>query len=582
MAARRFPAAVNGRFLAARAAVAALVAALVLLPSEGSSPPARVAVALALLAWMVLGGWLAGSRGPLSRLPGSAVGLLLSGDTVAAAAAAWAAGGIAAPALLLIALPVLAGGLLCQCRVGLLLGVLAGALCGLLAGPAGSPAQVPPAEVIAYHGAVFVAVGLGAGFLGRWLAAGLREADETRRELAEVRLNTDRILESLACGLIALDAHGRAGAVNPEARRLLGLREDEEARTALAETNPALLAFIAEGLETGPVRPAAACACGAGLRARDESARGDDSGGTEREVELTGPDGRAFPAWVRRAPIIDADGRLHGLVALFSDLSDRKRLEEAARRGERLSAVAELSGGLAHEIRNSLKPITGCIELLVRRELLDERARPMIEVITREAESLEAFLSQFLALARDKTLKLETVDLEELIGTEVRALALAARVEGADAIAAVAVRGEAGLRVRADADWLRLAFRNVILNAIEARPGGRVTVTISPALLGGRPAVRVAVADEGPGFGALGFAEALRPFRTGKPAGTGLGLPIALRAIQEHGGRLAHEETPGGGATLVVELPMNGPSRGMAPPPGEASEERAATRPAAA
>ena len=522
----------GGRLPAARAAIGGLVAVLVVALGELPDLAARAGVAGGLLAWVAGGTALLKWAGRFSRR-GFAVGLLLIGDMVAAALATWATGGIAAPSLLLIALPVLAGGLLFQCRIGLLLGALAGALCVLLGARTMGPPGPLLARSIAYHGGAFIAVGLGAGLLGRRMAASLSEAAETRRQLEEVRLSTERILENLACGLIAVDADGRPGTVNPAARRLLGLAADDPSG-----------AFQREGRHA-PLRDLMR----AGL---EETAEG-----SERELELSGPGGRKFPAWVKVAPVTDAAGTLHGLVALFWDLTERKHLEEAARRGERLAAIGELSAGLAHEIRNSLKPITGCIELLGRQGLLDERARPMVEVITREAESLEAFLSQFLALARDKSLKLVQVDLEELIGTEARALSLGAQAQAG----AVVIGGEHGLRVMGDPDWLRLVFRNLILNGLEANPGGRVTVNLAAARLDGRPAVRARIADEGPGFGAGGFLEALKPFETGKPAGTGLGLPIALRGVQAHEGRLYLDEREPRGAALVVELPIDGPQR---------------------
>ncbi len=532
-----------GRFPASRAFVALLVSALVVVLGAPAALSTRALVAGAILAWTAVGAALL-HAGVLRGWPRIASAFVLTGDIGAAAAAARLTGGIGAPSLLLVAVPVLAAGLLLQCRAGIVLGLLAGLVSGALATQDASSSG-GMLIIIAYHAGVFTALGLGVGLLGRRMAASLREADESRRELREVRLGNDRVLESLSCGVIALDALGRVQSANPAARRLLGLSRacapssDDAAAGGslplLCGRNPALLEMISS-VERGLAVEA------------------------ERELELTGPEGRIFPAWVKAAPVVDDAGVRHGIVALFWDLTERKRLEEAARRGERLAAIGELSAGLAHEIRNSLKPITGCIELLARRGLLAEAARPMTEVIVREAESLEAFLSQFLALARDKTLKLEEVDLEELIEDEAKAITLGAPGPAP----AITIEGTRGLTVRGDPDWLRLVFRNLILNAVEANPAGRVRVEIAASRWHERPSARVRVRDEGPGFGALDFFEALKPFQTGKPAGTGLGLPIALRGVQEHEGRLALESGREGGATLVVELPTKGPGASRA------------------
>jgi len=284
--------------------------------------------------------------------------------------------------------------------------------------------------------------------------------------------------------------------------------------------------------------------------------KGIDLAVRDGERILRPPGRRPFPAWIKLAPVTDADGADRGRVLLFWDLTERKRLERAARRSQRLSAVAELSGGLAHEIRNSLRPITGCAELLRSQGLLPESARPMVEIITREADSLEVFLSQFLALARDKRVKLEPFDLEELIRQEGNAVTMA----GHPASGEVVVAGGGGVRLRGDPDWLRQVFRNVILNGMEAKPGGTVRVGFRRFRRHGRPWVRVTVEDDGPGIAPEDRRRVFRPFWSGKSAGTGLGLPIALRGVREHGGRIGLQTRQSGGTAVRVDLPVNGPA----------------------
>jgi PAS domain S-box-containing protein len=525
-----------GRFLRARIAVVSAVALLVALPRPGDGAYRNLEVALALLLWVAVGSALAGLRRLLERYPHTAFGCLLAGDTFAAAAVIWATGGLGQPTLLLITLPILAGGLLLLWRAGLILGLEAALLYEVMALYDGHTLAAFDGlwRGIAYHTGIFVAIGLGAGFLGMRAAEKLREGALARRELAEVQLSTDRIVECLGCGLIALDAQGRVRTVNRAARRLLDLAgEPCDLRQLFGGRHGALLKLLRRERE----------------RAGEER---------ERELRLRGRDGRGFPVLVKTAAVMSATGEPHGLVALFWDLSDRERQEEAARKRERLAAVGELAAGLAHEIRNSLKPITGCIELIEKQGALPERLRPMMEVVTREADSLEAFLSQFLALAQDKSLKLESIDLDELISQEAAALAAA----DARADARVVHAGEGGIRLRGDRERLRLVFRNLILNGLEANPQGLVRVELERFTRRTRPWVRVRIHDEGPGFGRLDFGEALKPFRTSKPAGTGLGLPTAQRGVREHGGRLSLDPREPVGATLIVELPLDGPADG--------------------
>jgi PAS domain S-box-containing protein len=524
------------RFFRARVAVGVAVALLVALQRPGGGAYPNLEVALALLLWVAAGSGLVFLRRLLERHPRMALGCLLGGDTFAAAAVIWAIGGLGQPALLLIALPILAGGLLLLWRAGLILGLEAGLLYEVMALYDGHTLAAFDGlwSGIAYHTGIFVALGLGAGFLGMRAAAKLREAALARSELAEVQLSTDRIVESLGCGLIALDAQGRVRTVNRAARRLLDLAgEPGDLRQLFGGRHGALLKLLRRERE----------------RAGSER---------ERELRLRGRDGRGFPVLVKTAAVVTAAGERHGLVALIWDLSERERQEEAARKRERLAAVGELAAGLAHEIRNSLKPITGCIELIEKQGALPPRMRPMMEVITREADSLEAFLSQFLALAQDKSLKLEPIDLDDLIGREVAALTAA----DARADARVVIGGGGGICLRGDRERLRLIFRNLILNGLEANPQGLVRVELERFARRSRPWVRVRIHDEGSGFGRLDFGEALKPFRTSKPAGTGLGLPTALRGVREHGGRLSLDPREPVGATLIVELPLDGPAEG--------------------
>jgi len=486
---------------------------------------------------LALGGWLA--LGTLATAPGvlgrrwnhASLVLLLVGDLLATAVAVRIAGDLGGPTLLLLAIPVLAGGLLLQWRIGLLLGLMAAIVSrALVLLPHGHPVDALGAVGLYYAGA-FSVIGLAAGFLGSRLAASLREAEQSRSELEAVRLSTDRIVESLGCGLIAVDAEGRVQTVNREARHLLGLAGSNAAiEQELAERHRGLHRLLRLSREPARVR--------------------------DGERVLRAPGKRPFPAWVKLAPVTGAHGEPHGRVLLFWNLTERKRLERTARRSQRLSAIAVLSAGLAHEIRNSLRPITGCVELLQTKGLLPDTARPLVEVITREADALEAFLSQFLALARDKTLKFESIDLEELIRQEARALTMAGAPEGAQ----VVVAEEGRVRLRGDRDWLRQVFRNLILNGLEAKPGGVVRVGFTRQRRQGRPWVRVTVEDEGAGLAPEDLRRAFRPFWSDKPAGTGLGLPIALRGVREHGGRIHLDTQRTVGTAVIVDLPVGGPS----------------------
>ncbi len=520
-----------GRFLFARWLVGLLAAVLIGLQGAWLEQIPTLLSAVALAAWLTLTTAalrLLGAQGQWLTRPTAL--WILAGDCLMSAVVVRAVGSMQSPTLLLLALPVLGGGFLQQWRPGLLLGLFASLLYGLIGLEGARRGMLPGAlwSLIAFHTLLFASMGLMAGLLGRQMLSSLREAAATRSELETVRLTTDRVLHALTCGLIAVDAAGRIQSINPEARRLLGLPAGAaDLSGGVAERNQGLLALLALARED--------------CRAR------------EVELTLRGPAEQDFPAWIKVSPAFGDQGTLHGLVALFWDLTERKRQEDYARRRERLAMVGEMSAGLAHEIRNSLKPITGSIELLQKRTPIGPELQPLLDLITREAASLEAFLSQFLTLARDKTLKLVQIDLEDLIGKEAQALQVGRTRDPGDV--AIHVSGNGALQLEGDPDWLRQAFRNVMLNALEADPAGRVEVRLERFERDGRPWIRTRVSDHGPGLAGIDPREVFDPFRTTKPHGSGLGLPIAQRGVEEHGGRIAFDTSWPEGGCVVIELP---------------------------
>ncbi|MBD3237887.1 MAG: hypothetical protein GF330_14405 [Candidatus Eisenbacteria bacterium] len=516
-------------FLLGRAGVALLVILLVVSRGHWSLAEINLPAGLALLGWLAsssAAGVLGARHRNLRRLT---LGALLFGDSMAAALAVRAVGGVQSSAVLLFALPVAAGSLVLRRRTALLHGAVTAVLYALL-GIEELHAGVPSGQIwsaVIFHTLLFTTFGLAIGLVSVRMARLLHEAVRSRSELEAIRLSTDQVLGNLSCGLVAVEPTGALRILSPQARRLgPGEAEPEDIWQLLQGDNAPLLRLIEDHL------------------------RGDRDG-ADQEILLRPAGGKSFPAWLRVASVTGNDGCFHGLVVMFWDISARLAEEERARRRERLAAVGELSAGLAHEIRNSLKPITGCVELLRKRGGLPPAARPMTEVIEREADALEAFLSQFLELTQHKAVKFSAVDLEELIGAEAASLVVAGRWRGRE----IRIAASGATRAWGDRDWLRQIFRNLLINALEAAEGGVVDVDFTTLRRAGRNWLRIGVSDEGPGLQGLTASESFEPFRTTKSGGTGLGLAIVRRAVLEHSGRVAFDETRRPGARVVVELP---------------------------
>ncbi len=282
-----------------------------------------------------------------------------------------------------------------------------------------------------------------------------------------------------------------------------------------------------------------------------------------------------------------------GTVAIFTvqarHLRERRALEEVIVREKRLSALGNLAAGVAHEIRNPLNAISIGLQRL-RLEFApqdgkqrEEHAR-LARIIEAEVGRLNTIVQRFLTLARPLKLTLVEEPFQALLSELVTLLAPQATAHGIRTVLDLQVEG---LRVRMDRSQLAHAFMNVLLNAIQAMPqGGTLTVrarladaTIgkrgnpdfpiaqSPSRLASRPhgpaagqVVEVIVTDSGPGIPAEHLDRLFEPYFTTKPDGTGLGLPLTHKILEEHRGGIRAENGAGGGATFVITLPVAGSS----------------------
>jgi signal transduction histidine kinase len=211
---------------------------------------------------------------------------------------------------------------------------------------------------------------------------------------------------------------------------------------------------------------------------------------------------------------------------------------------ERLRAFREIARRVAHEMKNPLTPIRFAVSSLGRTATKDQEEA--LEVLRAESTRLEQLARDFANLGRLPEGPPAEVDLGELLGELLRT-SLPDQVEGH-------LQVEPGTpHVTGHFDPLRRAFANVLRNATEAMIGrGRIEVTIR-SWEGG---VRVSVADQGPGIEPEKRSRIFEPYFTDKADGTGLGLAIVKQAIELHQGTIEVSETPGGGATMVIWLPL--------------------------
>jgi len=254
---------------------------------------------------------------------------------------------------------------------------------------------------------------------------------------------------------------------------------------------------------------------------------------------------------IRRNEALPADPARPGapeFASLRDALRDLAGELQRARRAElereRLRAFREIARRVAHEMKNPLTPIRFAVAALGRTA--SKGQEDALDVLRTESARLELLAREFSNLGRLPEGPPADVDLGELVNELVRT-SLPPEIEAHVTVA------EGTPHVTGHFDPLRRALANVVRNAAEAMGGqGRVEITVRPYEGG----VRVAVADQGPGIPAEKRDRIFEPYFTEKAEGTGLGLSIVKQAVDLHQGDIEVVETPGGGATFVIWLPL--------------------------
>jgi len=239
-----------------------------------------------------------------------------------------------------------------------------------------------------------------------------------------------------------------------------------------------------------------------------------------------------------------ATGILIAAAAVFWRLSrraDRQAAELA--RDERLKVLGRMSAVLGHEIRNPLAALKGHAQLLLEKLPADHQGRRGAETVVREAERLERLTGQVLAFARDQDISPAGTDVGELM----RGAAAHAAVEPVTVVVAADA-----VTWRLDPERMDQVLVNLLVNAREAG-GADAPVEMEAAIRARRLVIEVR--DRGPGFDPGEVEAAFEPFHTTRAKGTGLGLHLARRIVERHGGTIAAENREGGGALVRIELP---------------------------
>lgn len=266
---------------------------------------------------------------------------------------------------------------------------------------------------------------------------------------------------------------------------------------------------------------------------------------TRMETTLDRPQGKTWLGFNTAVLADRRQGEAIGVILSFSDLTEVKRLQEQMELKERLTALGEMSAGIAHELRNPMAVIAGYLNLLAKK--IDPANQSIIRDITSEISGMNRIIGDLLTFARPASLNRVTINIKELIEG---CLSNVLQTKDADGKIRTVLSLD-NVEALLDEGLMRQALNNLFQNAIEAMPaGGTLTVDAH-----GGTNLTVTVADTGMGVPSDTIKKIFLPFFTTKDKGVGLGLALVHKIVLSHGGRVEVESTQGKGTAFTVVIP---------------------------
>ncbi|NPV06611.1 MAG: PAS domain S-box protein [Anaerolineae bacterium] len=364
----------------------------------------------------------------------------------------------------------------------------------------------------------------------------VRDVTEQRlmqREIRRLSEFAERVLDSIPDAVVTVNAAGYVTSANRAFIASLGLQEAPEGRH-IDRVVPChgfrlsqLVNAVAEGESREP-----------------------------EPVTVGREDGRDLAYSVTAAPM-EEDGQVSGVVLVLSQPAEQSGSSAEYQRLAMLSTLGQVSGVLAHDIRNRVTGVHVGVQYLAEKFPQDDPRRRSMEFIRAETERVMEVVDDILMLIRPGKVERHSCRVSDILDRVIRAHAPLSQASKVQVTASM----PASLpQINGDPVQLERALGNLVKNGIEAAPeGGRVRISVQAALSqsNGQPTsqVRISISDNGPGIPPNIRAKLFQPFVSEKLEGTGLGLSVAKRIIDEHGGCIEVDTSPNQGTTFTVVLP---------------------------
>ncbi|WP_342430396.1 ATP-binding protein [Neobacillus sp. FSL H8-0543] len=243
-------------------------------------------------------------------------------------------------------------------------------------------------------------------------------------------------------------------------------------------------------------------------------------------------------------------GMVDGInFTIIKDVTEAAKMQEQLRNSDRLNVIGELAAGIAHEIRNPMTALKGFIQLL-EGSIKSEHAM-YYEVITSELARIDSIINEFLILSKPKVIRFQEINVNQIMKETLDLLSAQAVLYNVQFTA----NYESHLPyLYCEPNQLKKVFINIIKNAIEGMPeGGEITITLKKDE---KNQIIISIQDEGIGMPKDKLKKLGEPFYTTKERGTGLGLMVSFKIIDEHKGNIKVESEEGKGTTFHLTLPL--------------------------
>jgi two-component system sensor histidine kinase PilS (NtrC family) len=360
------------------------------------------------------------------------------------------------------------------------------------------------------------------------------QLNEKERGTSKLRVLHETIVKNIPSGIITTDENGRITTFNPAAAQIIGVDADEAIGTVwwdLFAWKEIERQYSQLALHGNPIR---------------------------FEGEIQKRNGTHCFLGVTISPLRNDLQETIGVSGIFQDLTPLKKLEEEMNQKRWLALIGEMAAGMAHEIRNPLTSLSGSVQLLKGEPSFSEENRRLMEIVLDETDRLNNIITEFILYAKPLPPRRKWILLRELMADCLQLIQNAP--EAAKQVVRVIQETDPSALIFVDPDQMKQVFWNLSINAFQAMPeGGTLTLRVKAIKkklpLSESESIQIDFEDTGVGIKKEFLPKIFYPFFTTKSSGSGLGLPLVQRVIDQHGGTISPESRVDG-TTFRILLPQ--------------------------